>query len=106
MKNFIASIIVAAMAACLPTHSSAADNATTQVAVAPAVHCPALPAPGGVQKRIVEKAAQGVDALRDFIYITRGIYALDMFEVVGWLDARRSCGAVAVAVATDATTTR
>jgi hypothetical protein len=96
MKTSIASIVLAAAATCAPALASAAEAAATQVAVTPSVgRCTEPPAPSNVQKRIVEKAAQGVDSLRNFIYITRGIYALDMFEAVGWLDAQRSCVAVA-----------
>ncbi|MDQ2734088.1 MAG: hypothetical protein M3Y55_03655 [Pseudomonadota bacterium] len=96
MKTSIASIVLAAAATCAPALSSAAEPAATQVAATTSVgRCTAPSAMSGLQKRIVEKAAQGVDSLRNFIYITRGIYALDMFEAVGWLDAQRSCVAVA-----------
>jgi hypothetical protein len=52
-----------------------------------------------VQKRVVVKAEQGVDALRDFVYITRGIYRLDMVEIAGSLDgwlANAHCAGIAV----------
>jgi hypothetical protein len=42
-----------------------------------------------LQKRIVGKAAQGTDALRDFIWDTRGIYQLDFESTVAWLDRER-----------------
>lgn len=48
-----------------------------------------------VDQRIAAKAVQGIDALRQFISITRGIYGLDMQESVARLDrlraARASC---------------
>lgn len=43
-----------------------------------------------LQRRIVAKAAQGPDTLRDFIWDTRGIYALEMESTVAWLDRERS----------------
>jgi hypothetical protein len=42
-----------------------------------------------LQRRIVAKAAQGPDALRDFVYITRGVYQLDMAATAAWLDEER-----------------
>ncbi|MEO8923122.1 MAG: hypothetical protein ABI330_09925 [Caldimonas sp.] len=51
------------------------------------------------QKHVVAKSEQGVDALRDYLFITRGIYNVSMDEAVAMLDrqreARRSCMAVA-----------
>ncbi|MEO8525206.1 MAG: hypothetical protein ABI460_10845 [Caldimonas sp.] len=43
-----------------------------------------------MQARVVEKADQGVDALRDYIFITRGIHQLDMAEVAESLDSWRA----------------
>jgi len=43
-----------------------------------------------VQQRIVDKASEGVDSLRRYIDITRGIHALYMPDVVAWLDSRRA----------------
>lgn len=43
-----------------------------------------------VQVRVVEKADQGVDALREYVFITRGIYQLDMAEVAESLDGWRA----------------
>lgn len=56
-------------------------------AVAADAPCKSL---GYVQARVVEKADQGVDALRNYIYITRGIHQLDMMQVAGSLDAWRA----------------
>ena len=56
----------------------------------------------GLDARIVEKSAQGVDALRRYILMTRDIYGLDMRETMAWLDreraARSSCPADAAAI--------
>lgn len=40
--------------------------------------------------RIVEKAAQGIVPLHQFIWRTRMIYQLDLMESVAWLDQRRA----------------
>ena len=53
------------------------------------------------QKRVMAKSEQGVDALRDYLFITRGIYNLSMDEAAAMIDrqhdAQRSCVAVAAA---------
>ena len=51
----------------------------------------------GLDARIVGKASQGVDARRQFIWITRGIYALDMADTVAWLDQQRAARTTCVA---------
>ena len=57
-----------------------------------------------LQRRVVEKADQGVDALRQYILITRGVYQLDMMKVAGSLDAWRTrAGCTAQAPAGTAT---
>ena len=43
-----------------------------------------------LQRRVVAKAAQGPDALRDFIRNTRGAYQLDMESTLSWLDKERN----------------
>ena len=43
-----------------------------------------------VQARVVEKADQGMGALRDYVFITRGIHQIDMAEVAESLDAWRA----------------
>lgn len=58
---------------------------------------------GYVQMRVVEKADQGVDALRDYVYITRGIHQLDMAEIAGSLDEWRATARCAKAAAEQGT---
>ncbi|HZV93694.1 MAG TPA: hypothetical protein VFF72_10790 [Caldimonas sp.] len=91
MKHFATTVALAvvALSAGLPGVSIAGDTASV------ATPCTAPASMDHLQRRIVAKASQGVDSLRDFIYITRGIYALDMNETVAWLDAQRRCVAVA-----------
>jgi hypothetical protein len=42
---------------------------------------------GYVQKRVVQKAEVGVDALRDYVYITQGVHQLSLLEIAASLDA-------------------
>jgi hypothetical protein len=56
-------------------------------AQAPAASCVPLT---HVQRRILAKSAEGVDALRRFVSITKSIYQLDMAETAEWLGAYRA----------------
>lgn len=58
-------------------------------AVAADAPCKSL---GYVQKRVVEKADQGIDALRNYVFVTRGIHQLDMAEIAVSLDGWRASG--------------
>jgi hypothetical protein len=76
-------------------HSQASnDGVPVTVAVTAAAlaagPCARTQAMTPLQRRIVAKAAQGPDALRDFIWNTRGVYQLDMESTVSWLDKERS----------------
>jgi hypothetical protein len=77
-------------------HASSSVQATSLGAV-DAKACADRIAPTGLDARIIEKAAQGVDALRQYLWTTRGIYGLDMADTVAWLDRQRAvqanCGA-------------
>ena len=63
-----------------------------QVAAAPAepvaVACPGI-YPSMLQRRVLEKAAQGPDALRQWLFITRSLFGLDPQETFDWLDRAR-----------------
>jgi len=50
--------------------------------------CPVAPL-SQLQQRLIDKAAQGADALRNYIAITSSIYQLDFVEVVTWIDSRK-----------------
>lgn len=104
MNTFFATLAIAAAATSTPSLSAAADPANSVARVAGAgANCAASQAMTGVQRRIVEKASQGVDSLRGFIFITRGIYNLDMMETVAWLDSERASQSACVALASSAT---
>ena len=70
---------------------SQASNETAPVAIAATAAalskgpCERTQAITPLQRRIVARAAQGPDALRDFIWIMRGVYQLDMESTVAWL---------------------
>lgn len=67
-----------ALSAALPTASVAAEAAAS---------CPSLTF---VQRRVVEQADQGVDALRRYLFITRATHDLYMMDVAAELDAWRA----------------
>jgi hypothetical protein len=43
----------------------------------------------GVQQRLFDKSDQGPDALRDFMFVRRGILQLDIYETGVWADSIR-----------------
>ena len=51
-----------------------------------------------LQKNVMSKAEQGFDSLRDYLFVTRGVYNLSMEEAVAMVDrqrdALRGCKAV------------
>jgi hypothetical protein len=51
------------------------------------------PQMSSLEHRLYQKTGEGPDALRNFIFIRRGIYQLDMIDVQGWargVDATRA----------------
>ncbi len=56
----------------------------------------------GLDARVVEKAAQGVGALRQYVWLTRSIYQLDLSETIAWLDQERAAAAACGADASPA----
>ena len=68
--------------------------ATAGVAMAqsaPADKC--VPQMSRLEQRLYQKAGEGPDALRDFIFIRRSIYQIDMSDVQSWaggVDATRA----------------
>jgi hypothetical protein len=91
----LAALLSAATVLCIApsiANSQSRDNPAPS-----AESCPPAQAMTSLQRRIVAKAAQGPDALRDFIYITRGVYQLDMESTAAWLeeerDSQRACRA-------------
>lgn len=68
------------------------------LATTPAASCASAPM-NAFQQRVVAKAASSVDALRDYLFITRGIYNVSMEDAVAWLDRQRDTQHSCVAVA-------
>ena len=93
------SIIVAALALLGSASLSvrAADSLQLAAASAPsAAECQRSASLTRVQRHLVDKAAEGVRPLAQYIYRTRMIHQLDVMETVAWLDQRRelrqACG--------------
>lgn len=91
MNRTFSTLIPLAAALCIvPFLAQAQDaQADTPPAIANA-ECGRAANPSALQARIVEKAAQGIVPLRDFVWRTRMIYQLDLMESVAWLDQRRA----------------
>ena len=66
-----------------PALGAALDSAAHSCAL------PQLAAPY-VQRRVVEKAAQGIVPLRQYLWSTRMIHRLDVMQTVAWLDEARA----------------
>ena len=91
MNRTLSTLIPLAASLCIApflTHAQAAQvTAATTVSKA---ECAGAASLSHVQSRVVEKAAQGIVPLRQFIWRTRMIYQLDLTESVAWLDQRRA----------------
>jgi hypothetical protein len=77
ITRFAVVYLGAALSLSLPGPSSAADDAT----------CKPL---GPMQAAVVEHADQGVHALRRYVFVSRGVYQLDIHDVAKSLDAWRA----------------
>ena len=73
----------------------AAESTTT------AAECRADASLGRVERQLLDKAAQGIRPLVQFIHRTRMIYQLDVLETVAWLDRQRACGRGAASLASN-----
>jgi hypothetical protein len=87
--------LAAAVGACVA--SSLLLGAAPSMAQAGQPDCAAFASPTRLEQRLLDKAEQGVDSLRQYIFISRGVRQLDMMEVVAWLDARRASAATCTA---------
>lgn len=52
-----------------------------------------------LQRRLLAKADEGIEPLRQYIQITRRVHELDLHEVVHWMDRRRARLAACLALA-------
>jgi len=83
-----AALLAAASGASAQTDSQLATSAAAMLAAQSACGQPG--AFSGPRERLLLKAAQGVPALRSYVYITRGIYQYDLYEVATWIDGWRA----------------
>lgn len=91
MNRTLSTLIPLTASLCIAPFLTHAQDAqlTTATAISNA-ECAGAAHLSYVQGRIVEKAAQGIVPLRQFVWRTRMIYQLDTMETVAWLDQRRA----------------
>jgi hypothetical protein len=98
MNTAIRTFVIGATLTALPFFCHA-QSATSVAAIATAAPASCAPAPAsGLQQRIVAKAAEGVDALRWYLWITRAIYNVSMEDAVASIDRERAARADCVAL--------
>ncbi len=102
MKSSVLFSLAVFSAACLATPPvTAAESAATAIsATTDGATCDPVASMTPLQRRLLTKAGEGADSLRGFISRTRGIYLLEMGEVVAWLDAEGAAQASCIAAAT------
>ena len=88
-----------------PLAASAAEpaSAATVAAVTTAMNCEPVPL-SYLQRRVLEKSERGIDALHGYVYITRSIHNIDLWEAVDWAaqqKARRAACAGSVTTASN-----
>lgn len=86
--NSLKSLFVFASLCALP-FAARADDTNLATTAPSAAACARAAATSYVQRRVIEKAAQGIAPLAQYVHRTRTIYQLDLIETVAWLDARR-----------------
>ena len=94
------SLIAVAIFCLAPAQAQTVD--ATVAAAAGKTACNAPESLGHVQRRIVEKAAEGGPSVLQFVHRTRMIYQLDPIETVHWLDRRRAAKAACAVALADA----
>lgn len=103
MNRFLPSLTLLATLSAAPFATAAAEPAGTIASTSPfaatSTSCNRVMRMDTLHRRLVGKAADGPAALRNFIWITRGIYQLDMADVVTWLDSERAAETACVAAA-------
>jgi len=92
----IAALLVAACALSGTVNAADGDDASAGRNVAATPWDGALNAPCGparlslLQRRVLQKSEQGADALRRYVFITRGMHQLDLVETATWARQYRS----------------
>ena len=91
MNRTLSTLIPLAASLCIaPFLAHAQDAQAIAAAAISNAECAGAAPLSYAQGRIVEKAAQGIVPLRQFVWRTRMIYQLDLLESVAWLDQRRA----------------
>lgn len=93
----------AALASCVMVLTAAPVQAGASPSASPSA-CAERPKLTRLQQRLLDKAEEGDQALRQFVYITRAVHGLDLVTVVQWLDQRRAAAAACQAQARHAGT--
>ena len=89
-RSLFALIPLTASLCVAPFLAHARDAQLTTVTMISNAECAGAAHLSSLQGRIVEKAAQGIVPLRQFVWRTRMIHQLDTMETVAWLDQRRA----------------
>ena len=89
------SLLTVAAFCLMPGIAQAQSDGSTVVALAPpSTRCDVPEALSNLQRKVVERAAQGMTPLIRFIHGTRMMsYSLDVWETVAWVDQRRAARA-------------
>ena len=82
-RHDMACAILAAMLSAIAAGPAAAADAASSMASA-------CPAPTPLQARLVAKADEGIDNLRDFVFSRRAILQVNMMDVAASLDSWRA----------------
>ena len=91
MNHTFSALIPLTAALCIaPFLAHAQDARLTAATAISNAECAGAARVSYVQRRIVDKAAQGIVPLRQFVWRTRMIYQLDTTDAVAWLDQRRA----------------
>jgi hypothetical protein len=90
MNPRLSTIVCTAALVIWPLTVYAQDARVADLAVRSSDECAGAHRLSYLQSRIVERAAQGIIPLRQFVWRTRATYQLDLMETVAWLDQRRA----------------
>ena len=91
MNRTLSALISLTASLCIASLPAQAQDA--QVSAATTIsnaECAGTAHQSHVQRRIIEKAAQGIVPLRQFVWRTRMVYQLDLMDTVAWLDRQRA----------------
>ena len=88
VSRFTLSLSIACLGAACGSLAQAQPLAAPTVATTP-VPCSAIRLTG-LERRVADKASQGVKALRQYVTLTRAIHHLDLQDAIDWYTAHRA----------------